>query len=141
HGYPYFAFVSRRKGFGILSVMLRSALVIVVVAAGPAWAVGERVALPEATQPYAEQIRETICLSMECVASTSRTFDTKVTARLVKGHVEVRVLSPSGKVKATVTAPVHEGRISAMDLVTLTSATVKAIEAPEPRRRARHARP
>jgi hypothetical protein len=116
--------------------MGRFTLVAMVVLAGPAWAVGERIVVPPADTVYAEQLRDALCLSMECVTAESRSIDARVTARLVTdkkrgAHVEVRVVDSSGGVRATLTAPVHEGRVSSMDLVSLTSATVRAIETRE----------
>jgi hypothetical protein len=113
---------------------MRTALLLMTMVSAPAWAVGERVVLPDASLPFAEQLKDGVCLSMECVEG-SRGFDAKITGKLIKGkkgeQVEVRVLSAAGKVKATLTAPAHEGRMSSTDLVSLTSAVVHAIEAPE----------
>jgi hypothetical protein len=113
---------------------MRTALLVLALSSTPAWAVGEKVVLPDASLPFSEQLKDGVCLSMECVEGRGG-FDAKLTGRRVKGkkgeQVEVRVLSASGKVKATLTAPAHEGRLSSTDLVSLTSAVVHAIEQPE----------
>jgi hypothetical protein len=95
----------------------------------PAWAVGERVSLPKG-QPFIEQLRETLCISMECGAG----MDASITAKVIKGNkAEVKVFSPSGALKATVTAPLGaDGRISSMDLVAATSGIIQGIESQEP---------
>ncbi|MBL8951271.1 MAG: hypothetical protein JNK82_10870 [Myxococcaceae bacterium] len=117
--------------------MVRSALVLMsLMVAAPAWAVGERVALPKGLT-FSEQLKETLCISMECGSGV----DATVTAKVIKGNkAEIKVLSPAGVVKATVTAPLdEEGRLSSMDLVAATSGiiqgiegTAKAAEAPAP---------
>ena len=73
--------------------MVRTALVLMtVLVAAPAWAVGERVSLPKGL-PFSEQLKETLCISMECGAGT----DATVTAKVIKGNkAEIKVLSPSG---------------------------------------------
>ncbi|MBK7863628.1 MAG: hypothetical protein IPJ65_34480 [Archangiaceae bacterium] len=100
-------------------------------AAAPAWAVGERVSIPKGA-PYADQLRETLCISMECGTGT----DASVTARVLKGKVdkvELKVFSPSGALKTTVTAPLDDsGRMSSMDLVAATSGLIAGIEGAEP---------
>lgn len=95
----------------------------------PAWAVGERISLPKG-QPFSEQLRETLCISMECGGGT----DVSLTAKVIKGNkAEIKVFSPSGALKATVTAPLgDDGRFSSMDLVAATSGLIQGIEAPEP---------
>jgi hypothetical protein len=110
------------------------------MAATPAWAVGERIILPTGT-PFSEQIRDTLCISMECVADGKSGLDATVTGKVVKAkkgqQVELQVISPTGAVKATVKAPASEnGRMSSMDLVAATSAVITAIEAPEPKAKA-----
>src|SRR5262249_7965337 len=110
-------------------------------AATPAWAVGERILLPAPGTPFAEQIKETLCISMECVTDPKSVLDATVTGKLIKvkngQHVELQVISPTGALKATVKAPASEtGRISSMDLVAATSAVIIAIEAPEPKAKA-----
>jgi hypothetical protein len=107
--------------------------------AAPAWAVGEKIILPSEAQPFASQIKDTLCVSMDCVADKSGGLDATVTGKLIKAkkgqtEVELQVVSSTGAVKATVKAPVNDqGRISSMDLVTATSAMIAAIEGPEPK--------
>jgi hypothetical protein len=116
--------------------MVRTALVVAAMVAAPAWAVGEKVVFPVSSQPFSEQLKETLCVSMDCVGDHATGYDVAVTSTLVKDkkkgeQVEVRVLTPGGAVKATVLAPVHDGRLSSTDLVSAVSAVVAAIEAPQ----------
>lgn len=113
--------------------MVRSALVLLALVAAPAWAVGERVSLPKGSA-YAEQLKETLCISMECGAGV----DASITAKVIKGNkVELKVFTASGNLKATVTAPLNaEGRISSMDLVAATSGLIAGIEASDPGKQA-----
>jgi len=78
----------------------------------PAWAVGERILLAKG-DAFADQLKETLCISMECGTGV----DAKVSAKVIKGNkVEIKVFSPTGALKATVTAPLNaQGKISAMD--------------------------
>ena len=109
--------------------MVRSVLVLMVMVSAPAWAVGERISLPKG-HPFTEQLRETLCISMECGAGT----DASITARVIKGNkAEIKVFTPSGNLKATVTAPLQDdGRISSMDLVAATSGIIQGIEGQDP---------
>jgi hypothetical protein len=107
---------------------MRSALLLLALSAFPAWAVGERIALPQGA-PFGDQLKETLCISMECGSAV----DANITGKVVKGKAEIKVFSPTGALKATVAAPLNaEGRMSSMDLVAATSAIIAAIEAPEP---------
>ncbi len=109
--------------------MVRSALVLMVtLLAAPAWAVGERISVPKGLS-FSDQLRETLCISMECGSAT----DASVTAKVIKGNkAEIKVFSPSGALKATVTAPLgDDGRLSSMDLVAATSGIIQGIEGSE----------
>ena len=104
--------------------MLRSALVMTVLASTPAWAVGERIALSKGPE-FMQQLHETLCISMECGPGV----DATISAKVVKGKAEIKVLASGGAVKATITAPLNDaGRISSMDLVAATSGIIQAIE-------------
>ena len=122
--------------------MVRAILVLMALMAAPAWAVGERIIIPSAAQPFGDQLKDTLCISMDCVKDKSNGLDATVTGKMLKGgkkgdQVELTVISPTGAVKATVRAPVGDnGRISSMDLVTATSAIIAAIEGPEPKEKA-----
>jgi len=110
--------------------MVRSALVLMTfLLAAPAWAVGERISVPKG-HAFSEQLRETLCISMECGAGT----DASVTAKVIKGNkAEIKVFSAAGALKATVTAPLgDDGRLSSMDLVAATSGIIQGIEGAEP---------
>lgn len=106
---------------------MRSALVaVLVVVAAPAWAVGERVLVTTAAEP----LKETLCVSMNCVSAGGR--DAIVSARPVKGGLEVTVKSPNGDVKLVHVIPSgDEGDLSSIDLVRASSLVVKAIESPQ----------
>jgi hypothetical protein len=121
--------------------MVRTFLVLMAVTAAPAWAVGERIIIPSAAQPFGDQLKDTLCVSMDCVQDKSAGLDATVTGKVLKGkkgdQVELNVISSTGAVKATVKAPLADnGRISSMDLVTATSAIIAAIEGPEPKAKA-----
>lgn len=108
---------------------MRSFLFAVVVAltAAPAWATGERVLLTGAAEPF----RETICVSMTCVRSGAR--DAIVTARSVKGGLELTVKNAAGQVKLVHVAPLNDdGELSSIDVVRASSLAVKAIESSKP---------
>src|SRR5947209_3909137 len=95
------------------SAMVRTALVLMALMAAPAGAVGEKIILPGPAQPFASQISETLCVSMECVADKSGGLDATVTGKLIKpkkgqSQVELQVVSATGAVKATVKAPVND---------------------------------
>ncbi len=109
--------------------------------AAPAWAVGERIILPETSAPFGDQIKDTLCVSMECISkveSKTKGLDATVSAKMVKAKkgantIELTVTSASGAVKAVVKAPASDtGLISSMDLVAASSAVLAAIEGPEP---------
>jgi hypothetical protein len=122
--------------------MVRTFLVLMAVTAAPAWAVGERIIIPSAAQPFGDQLKDTLCISMDCVKDKSQGLDATVAGKILKGakkgdQVELTVISSTGAVKATVKAPLADnGRISSMDLVTATSAIIAAIEGPEPKAKA-----
>jgi hypothetical protein len=113
--------------------MVRSALVLIALVAAPAWAVGERISVPKGAV-FADQLKETLCISMECGAG----IDASITAKVIKGNkVELKVFAATGNLKATVTAPLNaDGRISSMDLVAATSGLIAGIEASDPGKQA-----
>jgi hypothetical protein len=111
--------------------MLRTALFLAVLIAAPAWAVGERIVLPSGGA-FAEQLKETLCISMECVGKGGA-VDATITGKLKGDKVIIEVIAPSGVVKAKITAPANDaGRMGSTDLVSATSAVIAAIEGPEP---------
>jgi hypothetical protein len=109
---------------------MRSSLLAVVAAltvAAPAWATGERVLLTREAEPF----RETICVSMTCVRAGAR--DAVVSAKAVKGGLELTVKSASGQVKLVHVTPLNdEGQLSSIDLVRASTLAVKAIESSKP---------
>lgn len=99
----------------------------ILTLAAPAWATGERVLVTAAAEPF----RETICVSMSCVSAGGR--DAIVSARQVKGGVEVTVKTGSGQVKLVHVAPLAEdGGLSSIDVVRASSLVIKAIESTKP---------
>jgi hypothetical protein len=103
--------------------MRRLLLLAAVLAAPAALATGERILLTGS----AEAFKETLCISMNCVAGGARDFT--VAVRPGKGSVEVTVTSASGQHRLSHVAPLNdEGRVSSTDLVRATSLVVQAIE-------------
>lgn len=110
------------------------ATLLTVIAAGPAWAVGERLLVGGAEASAVAQLKETLCVSMECVGDIrSMGVDVTVEAKVAKGLLQIDVASASGKHYATVKAELTDGRLGAMDLVSATSQILRAIEYPEAR--------
>lgn len=106
---------------------------ILALLASPAWATGERVLV---TGQGGEQLRETLCVSMDCVTvqeSRSRGLDVTVEAKAAKGSLRIEVSGANGKHYATVKAPLTDGRLGSTDLVSATSQIIRAIENPEAR--------
>lgn len=103
--------------------MIRSILLASLFASTAAFATGERISITGAAAP----LKETLCISMNCVASGARDFS--VTGKAVKGGVELTVTSVSGQARLTHFAPLNEwNRISSTDLVHATSLVVQSIE-------------
>jgi hypothetical protein len=105
---------------------MRTVLLLALVAF-PAFATGERVVVTSAAEPF----RDTICVSMNCVSSGAR--EAVVSARAVKGGIEVTVKTAQGQVKLVHVAPLSEkGELSTIDIVRASALVVQAIEAPRP---------
>lgn len=101
----------------------RLAVVAALALAPAAFATGERIALAGNAEP----LRESLCLSMRCVATGPRDFT--VSARPVGGALEVTVTSSAGQVRLTHRAPRNgEGLVPAVDLVRAASLVLQAIE-------------
>ncbi len=103
--------------------MIRSLLLASLCIASAAFATGERISITGAAAP----LKETLCISMNCVSSGARDF--VVTGKAVKGGVELTVTSVSGQARLTTFAPLNEwNQISSTDLVHATSLVVQSIE-------------
>jgi hypothetical protein len=103
--------------------MHRLIIALALLSSPAALATGEKIVLVPATN---NQLHETLCLSMECVGKGAIT----VATRVVKGGVEVTVTA-EGQLKLVQQSPADaDGQLSSTDLVRLTSAVLKAIEAP-----------
>jgi hypothetical protein len=103
----------------IRSILLASAL----LASTAAFATGERISITGAAAP----LKETLCISMNCVSGGARDFT--VTGKAVKGGVELTVTSVSGQARLTHFAPLNEwNQIGSTDLVRATSLVVQSIE-------------
>ena len=104
--------------------MARSLLVLIALLSAPAWAVGERISFAPGPD-YVEQLRDAVCISMEC----SRGGDADIKVKTVKGRAEIKVVSPGGAVKGTVSVPLNDdGRLGSMELVAAVSGIIQAIE-------------
>lgn len=103
--------------------MIRSLLLAALFASTAAFATGERISITGAAAP----LKETLCISMNCVSSGAKDFI--VTGKAVKGGVEVTVTSVSGQARLTTFAPLNQwNQISSTDLVHATSLVVQSIE-------------
>lgn len=103
--------------------MIRTLLAVTVFAATTAFATGERVVVTGA----AAALKDTLCISMTCVASGPKEF--VVTGRAVKGGVELTVTSATGQTRLTHLAKVNESnQIGSTDLVAATTLVIRSIE-------------
>lgn len=103
--------------------MIRSLLLAALFTSTAAFATGERIIITGAAAP----LKETLCISMNCVSGGARDFI--VTGKAVKGGVEFTVTSVSGQARLTTFAPLNEwNQISSTDLVHATSLVVQSIE-------------
>ncbi len=115
---------------------LSMAVVLAGLMAMPAWATGERIVVTGASEA---QLKETLCISMECVSQAqarSSGYSAMVESKATKNGVEIRVLGADGKVRTSQKVPMNDsGRLSSTELVSATSEIVSAIE--DPNRRAK----
>jgi hypothetical protein len=103
---------------------MRAIFISVSLLAFPALATGERVLLASSAEP----LKDTLCVSMTCVSTGSR--DASVSARLVRGGLEVTVKNGTGQVTLVTLLPrTDDGGFSTVDLVRTSSRVVLAIEA------------
>jgi hypothetical protein len=94
----------------------------------PAWAVGERITV---TGPLRDQLSETLCVPMECGTADGAI---SIVSRAAADGVVVKVLGADGTVRWSQKLTVNdEGRVPSMELITASTAMVKAIEAPQAR--------
>jgi hypothetical protein len=107
-----------------------SLALIAVLAALPAFATGERIFVT-GQGPAVDQLKETLCLSMECVASRDG-VEAVVTAKAAGDNIELRVTGSDGSVRFTQRiAALDDGRFGSTDLVSSSSKVFKAIEQPQ----------
>lgn len=103
--------------------MIRTALLAAVTLASTALATGERITVTGAAAP----LKETLCISMNCVSGGGRDF--VVSGKAVKGGVELTVVTSTGQARLNYVARLNEwGQISSTDLVHATSLIVQSIE-------------
>lgn len=103
--------------------MIRSLVLAALFTSTAAFATGERISITGA----AAQLKETLCISMNCVNAGGRDFT--VSGRVVKGGIEVTVTGAGGQPRLTHLAPLNASRqISSTDLVRATALVVQAIE-------------
>jgi len=120
---------------------MKHTLSIVAVLAGlmamPAYAVGERIIVTGASEA---QLKETLCISMECVSqgqAKASGYSAMIESKATKTGVEIRVLGADGKVRTSQKVPMGDsGRLSSTDLVSATSEIMTAIEDPNHRAKA-----
>jgi hypothetical protein len=107
-----------------------SLAVIATLAALPAFATGERIFV-SGQGAAVDQLKETLCLSMECVASKDG-VEAVVSAKVAGDNIELRVTGSDGSVRMTQrVAALDDGRFGSTDLVSSTSKIFKAIEQPQ----------
>jgi hypothetical protein len=97
-----------------------------VMISASAWATGERIAVPQGTA-VGEQLQQTLCISMECGPGV----DGSVTVQKQGRTVKIQLVAPSGAVKTVLTGALNDqDRLSSIELVSVTSQLVRAIESP-----------
>lgn len=99
----------------------------VVLLAAPALATGERVRLV-GQGPWVDQFTQTLCVSMSCVREGD--YDVTVSGALVKNELKLTVVGHDGHKRLATSVPHEQGTVHSMELVSATSAIVKAIESP-----------
>lgn len=100
------------------------------LAALPAFATGERIFIAS-SGAASDQLRETLCFSMECVKSKDG-VEVIVSARSAGDAIEVRVTGADGAVRLSQkVAALGDGRFGSTDLVSSTTRIFKAIEQPQ----------
>lgn len=105
------------------AVMIRALTFTALLAALPAWAVGEHITV---TGPAKDQLKETLCISMECKGGG----DYVVSSRVVGAQMELKVSGPSGPRFTTLLPLGEDGQLSNSDAMTATSQLITAIENP-----------
>jgi hypothetical protein len=110
---------------------LKTSLVLVAgLIALPAFATGERIHIAS-TGDASEQLKETLCLSMECQASKEG-VEVIVTAKAAGNGIDLKVMGADGSVRLSQRiAATDDGRFGSTDLVSATSKIFKAIEQPQ----------
>jgi hypothetical protein len=104
--------------------------VVAALVALPAFATGERIHIASQGVP-ADQLKETLCLSMECVPSKDG-VEVTITAKTVGDHIELKVVGADGAVRLSQRiAALEDGRFSSTDLVASTSKIFKSNETPQ----------
>lgn len=102
---------------------------LTLLAGTSALATGERITLSSQGEA-ADQLRQTLCISMECVADRD-TAEAMVSVKASSGSIEVKVVGADGQLRLTHRSPAQDGRFSATDLVSATSKVFQAIESPQ----------
>lgn len=101
---------------------MRSFFGIIVLMALPAFATGETIVISGA-----EQLKDTLCLSMNCVASGPRDF--VIAGKTHDTTVEITVTSTTGQRRLTHSVALNQdGQMSSTDVVTATSLIQRSIE-------------
>jgi hypothetical protein len=104
--------------------------VVAALIALPAFATGERIHIAS-SGAASDQLKETLCLSMECQASKEGA-EVIVTARAAGNGIELKVTGADGAVRLSQRVPaLDDGRFGSTDLVSSSTKIFKAIEQPQ----------
>jgi hypothetical protein len=105
--------------------MVRYLTMAMAMLATQAWAVGERVAI---VGPDAEQLKEQLCISMECVSPKANP-DAVISTRHAGAQTQLEVKAADGTLRLSRALPLNDSnRLSSMDQVSATASIVSAIE-------------
>ena len=110
---------------------LKTSLVLLAgLIALPAFATGERIHIASSGEA-SDQLKETLCLSMECQPSKDG-VEVIVTARAAGNGIDLKVTAADGSVRLSQRiAATDDGRFGSTDLVSATSKIFKSIEQPQ----------
>lgn len=111
--------------------LIRPLLLVLALLSTSAFATGERIFVTGSTA-YAEKLKETLCISMDCVGK-GQAAQVNVVATQVKDTLEVKVVGFDGRVRHIEKVPLKNDTVSAFDLVSATSGLLAAIENPHAR--------
>lgn len=111
--------------------LIRPVTVALALLSTSAFATGERIFVT-GSPAHAEKLKETLCISMECVGK-GQAAQVNVVATAMKDTLEVKVVGFDGRVRHIEKVPLKNDTVSAFDLVSATSGLLEAIENPNAR--------